>query len=291
MLIDKAIRKKQLMGRSLGYSEVDSAEIFDRAELELNPREIMPSFVEDLQNWPEKIEILCQWQQRPINLQGVMVQEIVNGHEALPVNFYEMDQELAVCSQFNGIDLVYKDVCQILHDGQWMDLPSAYQLGVSGEQSFYEKAYPSQSPGLFKQERVKASNSRWHVSLPAAGLSGEDMVPLLAYGCYAPKGGDFSLIEPVYASIRNNGKQTTLNLMKESTLRRAGIQKPGGGVTEGWRYQFAETALQDSPIMDILGHKIRMTIKTGEEAKNYISFSYKNSSVKEQLIYLTMIPE
>lgn len=293
MIFEKAIRKRQLLGMLEGHKESDSRVITDLPELVLNPAQLVPSFLEDLVQWPEKIELLCHWYQQPLTRENVHVQEIVSGQGVQISGFYDSatagNTDLAKHGRNSYIRLDYKKVCRVFRDG-WQELPSNMKLAIPTG-ALYKKCYLSQESGLLVQERQLIKEGVWHVIAPKTGLLGEKILPLLAYGGFAPAGVDLAEVEQVYASVGTDGKYTTLKLYKESLLRREGVSAPEGGTIQGWRYSFIEPQVQPSLMADILNHKIKITLHMGDLKKVYVSASFKTSSLPEQLINLTMIQQ
>jgi hypothetical protein len=296
MLFEKAIRKRQSNLPSPGHREIDTHIISGAPLIQLEPELLTPFFVDELQGWPDKIEMLVHWRQVPLEQRNIMVQEVVDQVALAPNNFYGSDAsdkpDLANLSQTQAIVLSYQNMMR-LYRGRNEDVvhgTAGYncQIHVPEDNHLYTQPYLFQTQALL-QSRQYMDEGRWLVTAPKAGPVGEKLVPLLGYGCYAPTGCRLSDIQQVYASVTSSVQQTSLRLYKESLLRQEGIVSPQGGMADGWRYHFVDSQASTSLIADILNHKVQVQLTIGDVQKTYMSVAYKECSESEQNIYITLI--
>ncbi len=296
MLFEKAIRRRQNGLSPTGHMEADTQTTSGAPLLELQPQAITPSFMDELINWPDRIELLVQWQQVPLTTEDVRVQETVSGEAMETSPFYASatsdKPDLARMSKHQAITLKYNNLMRLYrgHLDEVVYGIESNDLNLQLPDQLYTKTYGHQSAGMLTQTREKAGEGGWNITAPKTGASGIQMVPLLTYGCHAPQGCKLTHIEQVYASIGTTGKDTSVRLYKESQLRQEGVVPPHGGTVQGWRYHFVDTPAHTSLIGDITHQKIQIQITMGDTTRTYASVSYKESSESDQLIYLTFIP-
>lgn len=279
MIFEKAIRRRQSPLPSLGHHEVDSTVTSGSPILQLQPQVGELSFIHELVEWPQKIDLLVHWQQLPLDRVDVKAQEIVSGMPMGIKDFYARKTsdkpELAASSRHKAIILFFREGHESL----------------ATNQQLYTKTYLSQDDGLLMQHRKSQGEGHWWMKVPKTGEEGNDMLPLLAYGCHAPPGCSFADIQQTYASIGADGNDTRISLYTESALRQRGIVQPDGGTIDGWRYIFIDRHANPSLIGDITNHKIEVPITIGEVTRTYVSVAYRESSESNQLIYLTIKPK
>jgi len=296
MLFEKAIRRRQSGLSPTGHMEADSQTTSGAPLLELQPQAITPSFMDELINWPDRIELLVQWQQVPLTPEDVRVQETVSGEAMGTRPFYASvasdKPDLASMSKYQAIALKYNNL-MCLYRGHLDEVVygcESKDLKLQVPDQVYIKPYGHQRAGMLMQSREKAGEGGWNITAPKIGTRGNQMVPLLVYGCHAPQGCKLTNIEQVYASIGTTGKDTSVRLYKESQLRQEGVVPPQGGTVQGWRYHFVDTPANTSLIGDITHQKVQVHITMGDVTRTYVSVSYKESSESDQLIYVTFIP-
>lgn len=290
MLFDKAIRKRQLLLPIQGYHELDSPITSGQPEFTLQPQEFEPNFYDELVTWPANFDLLAHWQTVPVESEGVNVGEVISGNSFRQKAFYAEatadSPDLSRASAYSCIRIFYKNVVT----GQSSSHGSLLKIAMCEGELIYEKKFKIQSPGELIQLREQLPGGKWLVTSPVAAEKGENIVPLLGYGCYAPSTCDFSQIEQVYASIGSTGKEVSVKLYKESYLRQQGVVPPTGGTIQDWRYLFIGDN-NPSLVSDIINNRIRIKVMLGDHIRTYVSIAHRQVSQLDQLIYLTFKPE
>jgi hypothetical protein len=298
MLLEKAIRKRQSPVPSPGHQEVDSEITLGSPLIQLKPQPMDPLFVDELMDWPSMIDLLVHWERVPMDPNNVSVQEIVSDIPMGVSAFYENDitdkPELAKQSRNQAIKLTYHHQARLyIQQRESMMYGTEGEeltLDINEEESLFMKPYLYQEPQALVQIRDSVDEGRWRITSPKTQFTGENRLPLLAYGCHAPLGCRLVDIEQVYASIGTTGKDTSIRLYKEGLLKREGVVQPHGGTIEGWQYNFIESQAQTSLIADILKHKIPLTITMGDVQRTYVSAGYGENIESDQLIYVSFKP-
>lgn len=280
MIFEKAIRRRQVIPSNSGHKELDTPVISENPEMMLKPNVADLRFVEELADWPEVLDLLVEWRAVPLDNFDIEVQDVTDGQPLSIRKYYDpqaSDQpSLAHASRYKGISFLCRDVL-------------AETYGLNGV--FFSKDYTVQDKGPLIQHREAIKQGLWKVTPPIGGQAGENLLPLLAYGCHAPLGGRLADIQQVYANIGTNGKDTLLRLYRESDLRQTEIVQPVGGTINGWNYQFMEPRPQTSLIGDIMEQRVQLVLTQGEVTRTYVSVSYQDVSENDQLIRLTFKPK
>lgn len=299
MLFDKAIRRRQLNEPS-HYSFSDfSPDLSGETEMRLPPQNYQPEFLESPEGWPERIEILTQWEQVPIE-KTILAQEFICGQTMDICNIYDPDATnvplISESANNRAIAFTTLNHAKFIHSQREHILEGrglkGYEFKIPFQQKIYEKDYLFPDSNKLVQYRNSLEGGGWLVTPPFGLRAQANLVGLFAYGVYAPKGAELSEIEQVYASIASTqDNETSIRIYCDSFLRELGLIPPRGGQYDRWVYKHNTDKIPSSMLADIKNHKIEIQVKSGEIEETYVSTDYRENDPDAQKIDLIFIPK
>lgn len=255
----------------------------------------------DAHAWPDYITLHASLSAIPIEEHNAQVALTLAGRTLTPQSFYSMDalledvQALGQASHYQAIQLNYKGFGHYskgtkthIFQGAKLD---AFKVGLETDQEIFRKEFSFQSQGLLHQKEFPHGDF-WLTSA-SNGVTGERLYPLLAYGGYFNVGVDLTMMEPVFALIKQGENEATaLQLLRASELRQMGVLPPRTRREGGDEWIFCDQLRSDS-MMSMAGAlitgaaKLKVYDAEGIDSCLYASVAYEQPDPNVNHITLT----
>ena len=286
MIIEKAIRRRQLDAEPLGYREEGQEEttgwqdpIFDMA----GPMVSETVLEEDASLGPKELKVRVRLlaEDSLATQDHTRVRYVQNGHAFKELAFYAAETSLqpqhVPYSAFREISLVLqKEECP-------GELECPFEDNV-----LYTKTFKTQQGMTLTQSDISAGDGTF-ISMPAKRptLSGKHCHHLYAYGGYYKPGTPLDKIRQIYCRLTHSRDNSAIELLSKDTVQQRIARDGRAGPT----YAFVDGELHpDSLAADIIEGKISVILRIGDERIEYRSIRFDHKDLHSAEIDLYFIP-